>query len=66
MKQNTIVALLQAYRKLQQIAAELYEAAEAALENNDFDDASLLASRADKLYEEADNLDILITELGEE
>lgn len=63
MKQNTIVALLQAYRKLQQIAAELYEAAEAALENNDFDDASLLASRADKLYEEAENLDILISEL---
>lgn len=63
MKQNTIVTLLQAYTQLQQIAAELYEAAEAALENNDFDDASLPASRADKLYEEAENLDILISEL---
>lgn len=63
MKQNTITALLQSYARLQQIAAELYEAAEAALENDDFDDASLLASRADKLYEEAENLDILISEL---
>jgi phage shock protein A len=63
MKQNTIVALLQAYTRLQQIAAELYEAAEAALENDDFDDASLLATRADKLYEEAENLDILISEM---
>ena len=51
MKQNTIFALLQVHTRLQQIAAELYEAAEAALENDDFDDASLLASRADKLYE---------------
>jgi hypothetical protein len=32
-------------------------------ENDDFDDASLLASRADKLYEEAENLDILMMEL---
>lgn len=63
MKQNTITSLLQAYTRLQQIAAQLYEAAEAALENDDFDDASLLASRADKIYEEAENLDILISEL---
>ncbi|WP_317108184.1 hypothetical protein [Chroococcidiopsis sp. SAG 2025] len=41
----------------------MYQAAEAALENDDFDDASLLASRADKLYEEAENLEILIAEL---
>ena len=65
MKQKTVVALLQAYRRLQQIAAELYLAAELALENDDFDDASLLASRADKIYEEAENLDILIAELEE-
>lgn len=63
MKQNTIISLLQAYTRLQQIAADLYIAAEAALENDDFDDASLLASRADKIYEEAENVDILISEL---
>lgn len=43
MKQNTIVALWHAYARLQQTAADLYQAAEAALENDDFDDASLLA-----------------------
>ena len=63
MKQNTIISLLQAYTRLQQIASELYTAAEAALENDDFDDASLLASRADKIYEEAENVNILISEL---
>ena len=63
MKQNTITSLLQVYTQLQQIAAQLYSAAEAALENDDFDDASLLASRADKIYEEAENLDILLSEL---
>ena len=66
MKPKTIVALLQTYRQLQHIVAQLYEAAGAALENDDFDDASLLASRADKLYEEAENLDILISELERE
>ena len=63
MKQNTIFALLQVHTRLQQIAAELYKAAEAALGNDDFDDASLLASRADKIYDEVENLDILISEL---
>jgi hypothetical protein len=33
-----------------------------AIANNDFDDASLLASRAGKLYEEAENLEIVISE----
>jgi phage shock protein A len=65
MKQETLIALLRAYSQLQQIAAELYAAADIALENNDFDDASLLASRADKIYEELENLDILISELEE-
>jgi hypothetical protein len=34
-----------------------------ALQNDDFDDASLLQSRGDKIYEEAKNLDTLIIEL---
>ncbi|MBF2007183.1 hypothetical protein ACF3DV_16785 [Chlorogloeopsis fritschii PCC 9212] len=65
MKQETLIALFRAYSQIQQIAAELYAAADIALENNDFDDASLLASRADKIYEELENLDILISELEE-
>jgi ferritin len=53
------------YDQLQEIAAQLYTAAEVALQNNDFDDASLLQSRADKIYEEAENIDTLIIELEE-
>ncbi len=54
------------YTQLQQIAAQLYTAAEVALQNDDFDDASLLQSRADKIYEEAENMDTLISELEDE
>ncbi|MBV9388255.1 MAG: hypothetical protein JOZ78_17680 [Chroococcidiopsidaceae cyanobacterium CP_BM_ER_R8_30] len=63
MKPETRTALLQAYFRLQEVVFGLYAASEAALENEDLDDASLLASRADKLYEEVENLDILLIEL---
>lgn len=63
MKPKTREALLKAYAQLQQIIDDLYEAHDKAIENNDFGDASLLASRADKLYQEAENLEIMITEL---
>lgn len=52
--------------QLQQIAAQLYTAAEQALQNDDSDDANLLQSRADKIYEEAENLDTWIYELEAE
>ncbi|MEH1920231.1 hypothetical protein [Nostoc sp.] len=51
------------YAELHKIIEELYEAHDRAIENNDFDDASLLASRADRLYEEVENLEIIISEL---
>jgi ferritin len=63
MKQETFTILSRVYTELQQIAAQLYTAAEVALQNDDFDDASLLQSRADKIYEEAENIDTLISEL---
>ncbi|ODH02577.1 hypothetical protein A4S05_23490 [Nostoc sp. KVJ20] len=63
MKQETFTILSRVYDQLQEIAAQLYTAAEVALQNDDFDDASLLQSRADKIYEEAENLDALIIEL---
>lgn len=63
MKQETFNILLTVYTQLQQIAAQLYAEAETALQNDDFDDASLLQSRADKIYEEAENIDALISEL---
>ncbi|MBR8839929.1 MAG: hypothetical protein DSM106950_39515 [Stigonema ocellatum SAG 48.90 = DSM 106950] len=50
---------------MQQIIDNLYEASDKALENNDVEDASLLATRADKLYEEAENLEFVISELEE-
>ncbi|WP_414589411.1 hypothetical protein [Scytonema sp. PCC 10023] len=62
MKSETRNALLKAYAQLQEIIDELYSAHDRAIENNDFDDASLLASRADRLYEEAENLEIVISE----
>lgn len=57
--------MLKAYAQLQQIIDDLYEASEKALENNDIEDASLLESRADKLYEEGENLEFVISELEE-
>jgi hypothetical protein len=65
MKSETRTALLSAYIQLQKIIDDLYEASEKALENNDFEDASLLETRADKLYEEAENLEFVISELEE-
>ncbi|MEH2457208.1 hypothetical protein [Nostoc sp.] len=62
MKSETRNVLLQACAQLQEIIDELYEADDRAIANNDFDDASLLASRADILYEEAENLEIVISE----
>jgi hypothetical protein len=64
-KPETRNVLLRAYAQLQQIIDDLYEASEKALENNDLEDASLLESRADKLYEEGENLEIVISELEE-
>ncbi len=63
MKQSTLAALLRAYAQLEQITAELYEAADTAVEMEDFEDASLLQSRADILYEQMENLETIISEL---
>ncbi|MEH2045723.1 hypothetical protein [Nostoc sp.] len=51
MKSETRNVLLKAYAELHKLIEELYEADDRAIEDNDFDDASLLASRADRLYE---------------
>jgi hypothetical protein len=66
MKRETRDVLLRAYAQLQIIIDDLYEAAQKALENNELEDASLLESRADKLYEEGENLEIVILELEDE
>jgi hypothetical protein len=66
MKQETIMALEVAYRQIRSICEELYEASQAALDNDDFADAGLLQSQADKLFEEAINLECLIDEMEEQ
>lgn len=63
MKQTTLDALLKAYIQLQRIIDELYNAHDSVAANDDDEDASLLVSRADRLYEEAENLNVIISEL---
>ncbi len=63
MKPKTLNALLRVYDRLEEITRELYNLADDALETRDFDDASLLQSRAAILYEQMENLDVVISEL---
>jgi ferritin len=63
LKQTTIDSLKQLYEKLEVITRELYNLAEIELELEDFDDASLLQTRANILYEQMENLDVVISEL---
>lgn len=63
MEQSTLNTLLQAYDQLQQIASDLYEAAQQAMENGNYADSSLLESRANRIFVEAENLIVLISEL---
>ncbi len=63
MKQSTIVALLRVYDRLDEIVDELHNLAEIELELEAFDDASVLQARADILYEQMLNLDVVISEL---
>ncbi|MBW4672086.1 MAG: hypothetical protein KME60_32845 [Cyanomargarita calcarea GSE-NOS-MK-12-04C] len=65
MKLETYNILLNAYTQLEQITSQLYNAADNAVQSGDFDDASLLQTRADILYEQLENLDIVISELEE-
>ncbi|MEC4817404.1 MAG: hypothetical protein SAK29_29645 [Scytonema sp. PMC 1069.18] len=66
MRPETRNVLLKAYAQLHQIIEDLYEASAIALENNNLEDASLLESRADRLYQETENLEFVISELEEE
>ena len=63
MKQTTLNALLRVYAQLEEITRELYNLVDAEIETRDFDDASLLQSRAAILYEQMENLDVVISEL---
>ncbi len=63
MKQTTLNTLLRIYDQLDEIVRDLNDLAEIELELEAFDDASLLQARADILYEQMLNLDVVISEL---
>jgi len=48
---------------LQEIVANLYDEVEQAISEDNYEDASLLQSQADHLYQVAENLGTLITEI---
>jgi len=62
MQPKTINALLKAYEDLQRIADRLYEQAHSAIDADQLQDASLLISQADKIFELAENLEVVISE----
>jgi uncharacterized protein YgfB (UPF0149 family) len=62
MKQATRDALNRAYVKLQRLVDELYDEVNKAVENEDFDDASLLEARAEILFEQAEAISAVIME----
>jgi hypothetical protein len=64
MEIRTIEALVRAYLSLEQAAITLYEEFELAVQTGNYNDASLLESQADKVYELAENLEIIIREQG--
>ena len=66
MKQSAITALNSAYLLMQKAANVLYQAAERALENEDFSEYSFLESQADKIFEKIVDLEFLIMEQTDE
>ncbi len=63
MKPKTLNALLRVYDKLEEIVEELNNLSDNAVDLGDYDDASLLQARANILYEQMLNLDVVISEL---
>ena len=62
MEQTTVVALLDAYNRLQEIIFDLYAEYEKAMQNQNYADASLLETRAERLFEEAESIILVIRE----
>ncbi len=61
-EERTLEALERAYLSLQEIVINLYAEAERAVAKENYNDASLLQSQADRLYETMENLGIVIAE----
>ena len=63
MKRTTLDALLRVYNRLNEIVMDLNDLADIELELEAYDDASVLQARADILYQQMLNLDVVISEL---
>ena len=61
-ERQTLEALERAYLSLQDIVTNLYAEADEAVASENYNDASLLQSQADKIYETMENLGIVIAE----
>lgn len=61
-ERRTLEALERAYLSLQDIVTNLYTEADEAVASENYNDASLLQSQADKIYEAMENLGIVIAE----
>jgi ferritin len=62
LKPKTLNALLRVYDQLDEITRRLHNLVDEAVLAGDYEDASLLQARADILYEQMENLDIVISE----
>ncbi|PSF37783.1 hypothetical protein C7H19_09200 [Aphanothece hegewaldii CCALA 016] len=65
MERQTFNALERAALSLQRIVTDLYSEADNAVEQENYNDASLLQSQADLLYEVVENLETILTEQEE-
>ena len=61
-ERRTLEALERAYLSLEQIVIDLYAEADRAVVEENYNDASLRVSQADRLYETMENLGIVIAE----
>lgn len=64
-ERRTIEALERAYLAMQDVVEDLYNEAEQAIELRNYNDASLLMSQADLLFEAQENLGTVLTEMEE-
>jgi hypothetical protein len=64
-KPTTKQALERAYISIVSIVTDLYTEVDNAVDEENYNDASLLQSQADRLYQTAENLEIIIAEQEE-
>lgn len=62
MERSTVMTFMQAYNLLQEAVKLLYAQSESCVERENYVDASLLEAKADKLFEEADSILLILSE----